>query len=78
MPAAFGNYSIPLERGKRQTKIIGITLTKYRILCESLSEVKKKNDYRFVDTSWTIEVKIAWKRYLISLMVKWVSGNNVT
>ncbi len=43
-------------------KIVTITLEKYGSLIDDLSEIKRKNDYRFSSEGWTEQEKAAWKK----------------
>jgi len=43
-------------------KIVDISLEKYRGLINDLSEIKRKNDYRFSSENWTEQEKTSWKR----------------
>lgn len=49
-------------KGKTAEEITEITLEKYRHLNENLSEIKRKNDYRYTDEEWTEEEKTAWQK----------------
>ena len=44
------------------SKLIDISLKKYKTLLSELSEIKRKSDYRFSDEMWTENEKIAWKK----------------
>ncbi len=65
--AAGGRLCIPhlalvMHLGGRKTEaIVKATLEKYRTLVGHLSEIKRKNDYRFKDEEWTPEEKAAWQ-----------------
>ena len=49
-------------KGKIADEITKITLEKYKRLNENLSEIKRKNDYRYTNEEWTREEKTAWSR----------------
>jgi len=44
------------------SKIIEVTQLKYNELLNQLSEIRRKNDYRFSDEPWTDPEKLAWKK----------------
>ncbi len=43
-------------------KIVAITLEKYSRLIDDLSEIIRKNDYRFSSEGWTEQERAAWKK----------------
>lgn len=43
-------------------KTVDISIEKYRGLINDLSEIKRKNDYRFSSEVWTEQEKVAWKK----------------
>ena len=47
---------------KTVKELLEVTLEKYRHLNENLSEIKRKNDYRYTDEEWTEEEKKAWQK----------------
>ena len=54
--------NIKFSNKKTLNAIMAETLAKYRILNGHLSEIKRKNDYRFAGEEWTEKEKTAWVR----------------
>ncbi len=56
------NQSSTNPPNRNLASINEITQKKYQQLRQNLSEIKRKNDYRYADEPWTEKEKTAWKQ----------------
>ena len=54
--------NVKFKDKKSFNKAYEATIEKYKALNENLSELKRKNDYRYVKEEWTEEEKLSWKK----------------